>query len=90
MSDLEITLKLPENVIQRARALGIDVEGQADQFTAVLEKEIRLKEAGQRMRDLVAEIDALPDDIKPTPEEIDAEIRAYRAEKRARNRRQDP
>lgn len=85
MSDLEITLKMPEDVIQRARALGIDVEGRADQFTALLEKEIRLKEAGQRLRETLAEIDALPDEIKPTPEEIDTEIRAYRAEKRARN-----
>lgn len=85
MSDLEITLKLPEELIQRARALGIDVEDKTDQFIALLETEIRRKEAGQKMRDLVAQIDALPDDIKPTPEEIEAEIRVYRAEKKARS-----
>ncbi len=82
MSNLEITFRLPEALIERARALGIDVEAQTEPIIAALEKEIRRKETGQRMRALVAEIDALPDEIKPTPEEIEAEIKAYRAEKK--------
>lgn len=85
MSDVEITIKLPEKLVERAKAVGIEIEGQREQIAAILETLIRKLEAGQRLRETMATIDSLPDNIKPTPEEIDAEIRAYRAEKTANN-----
>jgi hypothetical protein len=85
VSDIEITIKLPEELVERAKAVGIQIEEQIEQIAAVLETQIRRREAGQRLRDTMAAIDALPDDIKPTPEEIEAEIRAYWAERTAKN-----
>lgn len=45
MSDVEITLKLPEDLIRRARAFGIEVEAL---FIAMLETQIRQKEAERK------------------------------------------
>jgi hypothetical protein len=82
MSDVEITIRLPEALVKRAKAAGVEIEAQ--QIIAVLEQEIRRAEAGRSVLTLMDKIDALPDNVKPTPEEIEAEIRAYRAEKAVR------
>jgi hypothetical protein len=89
VSDVEITIKLPEALVERAKAVGIQIEEQTEQIAAVLEAQIRKREAGQRLRETIAAIHALPDDIKATPEEIEADIRAYWAEKTAQDNHAD-
>jgi hypothetical protein len=81
MSDVQITISLPEELVERAQAVGILLEDQTSDIVSSLEAEIRKREAGKRLRNLMNQIDNLPDEIKPTPDEIEAEIRAYRAEK---------
>ncbi len=80
MSDVEITLRLPEALIERARAVGIRVEDQTPQIIERLEHEIEGRESAHSMSDVFARIDALPDDMKPTLEEIDAAVKQARAE----------
>jgi len=84
MSDVKITIELPEALVERARTVGMSIEDQTERIVELLEAEIRKKEAGQRLRDIMDQIDALPDEIKPTPDEIEAEINAYRAEQAAK------
>jgi hypothetical protein len=81
MSDVQITIRLPEELVERAQAVGILLKDQPDDIVSLLEDQVRKREAGKRLRDLMDQIDKLPDEIKPTPEEIEAEIRAYHAEK---------
>lgn len=83
MSDVEITIRLPEELVERAKAAGVEIEEQTEQIAALLEKQIRRSEAAQRLREIAAELQSLPPELKPTPEEIEAEIRAYWAEKSA-------
>lgn len=85
MSDLELVLKIPEELVKRARAAGIEIELEADYLLDALETQIRRQEAGKRLDAIIAKIDALPDEMKPTPEEIAAEIDAYWAEKESQS-----
>jgi len=81
MADIEITIRLPEELVERAKAAGLRIEDQLGSIAEAVEKEIRRREAGQRLLEIAEQLRALPDEMKPTPEEIDAEIKAYRAEK---------
>lgn len=81
MSDVAITVKLPSELIERAQRVGLNIEDQAYAITEAVEKEVRRREAGQRLEQIATELRSLPPELKPTPEEIDAEIRAYRSEK---------
>ena len=51
MSDVEVTIKLPEQLIERARAVGLTMEDQVETFADAVEKEIRRREAGKRLRE---------------------------------------
>lgn len=84
MSDVEITIRLPEELIKRARDIGLRVEDQSQVFADAMEKEIRRREAGRELRAIADDINTLPEDEIPTMEEINEEIRAYRREKRER------
>lgn len=84
MNVVEVTIKLPEDLIERAKATGIAIEDETEQFIALLETQIERRNAGKRLRDTMDQLWALAD--KPTPEEIDAEIRTYRQEKRDQQR----
>jgi hypothetical protein len=81
MSDVAITIKLPKELVERAEAAGVKIEEQSAQIAVAIEAEIKRREAGKRLFELMDKIDALPDELKPTPEEIDAEIKAVRAER---------
>jgi Txe/YoeB family toxin of Txe-Axe toxin-antitoxin module len=81
MSDIQIIIRLPEELVERAQAVGILLEDQTGDIVSLLEAQIQKREAGKRLRDLIDQIDKLPDEIKPTPEDIEAEIRAYHTEK---------
>jgi hypothetical protein len=70
MSEIEITLKLPSELVERARAVGVQLEAQ-----------IRRLEAARRLQEIAEQLQSLPPELKPTPEEIEGEIRDYRTEK---------
>src|SRR5258708_39360433 len=48
MREVEITIKLPEQLVERARAVGLTIEDQVETITDAVEKEIVRREAGQR------------------------------------------
>ena len=77
MSDVEITISLPEALVKRARAISMNFEDQAEAITAAVENEISCREAAKRLLEFATELDALPDEMKPTSEEIDAARRDY-------------
>lgn len=86
MSDVVITIKLPEALVERAKAAGIrldaQVEAQTEQLIATLEKEIKRAEAAKSLIGLMDKADSLADDLKPSPDEVEAEIRSVRAGRR--------
>ncbi len=45
MSDVEITIRLPEALVEEARAAGVQVDNLSPQFASVVEAEIKRKEA---------------------------------------------
>jgi len=77
MSDMSITITVPEDLVNRAKAVGVPLDTQSDQIIALLEAQIRKREAAQRLNEIAEQLQALPPDLKPTPEEIEAEIQAY-------------
>jgi hypothetical protein len=80
MSDIEITIRLPEMLLERARAVGLVIEDQVDTIAEAVEKEILRREAAKRLLEIAAKLDTLPDELKPSPEEIVAAVRQARAE----------
>lgn len=88
MSDVEITIRLPEALMQRARNVGLRVEDQLQIFADAVEKEIRRLEAGRELQAISREIGALPEEDAMTMDEINEEIRAYRREKREKRERE--
>ena len=81
MSDIAISIKLPEELVERARAAGIQIEEQTEEFIALVEKQIQRREAGERLIAFSNKLQALPDELKPTPEEIEEIVQAVRAER---------
>lgn len=81
MSDVEITIKLPEELVERARTEGVQIDNVTEDVIDLLEKRIERKAALRHLLDLADQIDRLPNELKPTPEEIEAEIHASRAER---------
>lgn len=76
MSDVEITLRLPELLAEQAQAEGVLTN---DTLAMLIEMELRRKASLRRLRETANQLQALQPPI--TPEEIDEEIRQYRAEK---------
>jgi hypothetical protein len=85
MGSLRVSIELPEELIERAKAVGFQIEDQTGQIVDLLEAQIRRMESGQRLRDVMNNIDSLPDSEKPSLEEIGDEIRVYRMEQSANN-----
>lgn len=44
MSDTEITIRLPEELVTRAQAIGIDIDSLTPQLVALVEQHIELKQ----------------------------------------------
>jgi antitoxin component of MazEF toxin-antitoxin module len=74
----QITLTIPDELAQQARHLGLLDN---DQLTALIEAEIERKrdKAAQELFAILEEIQSI--EPRMTQEEIDAEIKAYYAEK---------
>ena len=83
MDSVKVTYELPAELVERAKELGIDVENQTNWVIDLVEKQIRKAEAMREFTRIAEALSSLPDEMKPTPEEIQEEIRAYWAEKAA-------
>lgn len=82
MNSIKVTYELPADLVERAKTLGIDVEAEAEFIIEALRERILKERATQRFTEIADKLSSLPDELKPTPEEIAAEIRAYRQEQR--------
>lgn len=86
MTNVTVSLSLPGELVEEAESVGIDVENIAAELITVLEQRIARRKALAEFRALTAEIDALPDEMKPTEEEIIATVREVRRERAARKK----
>ena len=77
---ITVQLDLPDEVIEQARTLGLlDNKRMAEMLT----EELRRRRAGQELKKMLEEIRSAPGEPM-TMEEINAEIKAARAERRER------
>ena len=74
---MELTIDLPDELASKAQAAGLL---NSEAIEKLLREQLR-KQAGQELR---AMMDKLSDGTPMTPEEVQAEIEAYRAEQRAK------
>lgn len=75
-----IQLDLPEGLIQQARQMGLLDNKRVSELLA---DEVRRRKAGQELKRNLDEIRSVPGE-PPGMDEINAEIKAVRAERRAR------
>lgn len=80
MSDMEITIRLPEELVARAQEVGIDIDSLTSDMTVLLEQRIERKQA---WRNLLNMADQLEGSVRP--EELEAEFNAAKAERINRN-----
>jgi post-segregation antitoxin (ccd killing protein) len=81
MSEAQITISLPYELVKRARSVGIEIEDHTELFIELLEAEIKRRETGKWFLEIADQLQSLSSLSKPTQEEIEAEIRACWAEK---------
>ena len=80
MTTLELKLNLPDELAQRAQSAGLLTESAIQKL---LEEAVR-REAGRRLLDIAQRLHAA--DVPPlSDDEIVAEVKAVRAERRARD-----
>jgi SOS response regulatory protein OraA/RecX len=75
-----VELDLPEGVIQQARQMGLLDNGRVAELLA---DEVRRRNAGQELKQILDQVRSVPGEPLSI-EEIDSEIKAARAERRAR------
>ena len=80
---ITIELDLPEGLIEQARQMGL-LDNQ--RVAELLTDEVRRRNAGQELKKVLDEIRSAPGEPS-TLDEIGAEIKAVRAERRAREAR---
>jgi hypothetical protein len=85
MDTIEITLKIPNELVERAKQTGVLRE---ESLVQLIEAEVTRREAGQRLLEMMHTLQSVEPPL--TPEEIDAEIKAYRAEKATRRQNSQP
>ena len=79
MTTLELTLNLPDELASKAQAAGLL---NSEAIEKLLREQLR-KQAGQELRAMMDKLDA--EGTPPmTEDEVQAEIEAYRAERRAK------
>ena len=83
MDGVKVTFELPAELVERAKAVGIDVENRPDFLIDGLERAIQKYEAVKRLDEIRTKLDALPHEMQLTQDEIDSELRAYYREKAA-------
>jgi hypothetical protein len=80
MSDVAITIKLPESLVKQAKAVGLNIEAESDVWIAAVDREIERREAGKELREMAEKLRAMPDADKPTQEEIVQMVKQARKE----------
>ena len=80
MSDIDVTLRLPEDLVEQAQEAGILTDQQVAQL---LQAELERRQRVGRYFNTLDQLGAIEPAL--TQEEIDAEISAYRREKRSHN-----
>jgi hypothetical protein len=75
MSEIEITIRLPQELVEEARAAGIEIEDATPDIVALIEKRIERKEAWQNLIDMSRHLEG-----SLTQEEIEAELAAAKTE----------
>jgi len=78
-----VELELPEGLIRQARQMGLLDNRRVAELLA---KEVRRRSAGQELKKVLDEVRSVPGEPL-TMDEIGAEIKAVRAERRAREAR---
>jgi hypothetical protein len=76
-----IQLDLPPSVAAEAKARGLL---EPEKVARLIERELNLAEPQRAYREMVEKLRACPDDEPMTMDEIQAEVNAVRAERRAR------
>ncbi len=76
MSDLQIAIQLPEELVKRAKAAGLEISSITPDFIALLEERLKRRENWQK---LVHTAEKLQGSL--TPEEIEAELATAKAER---------
>lgn len=71
MSDVQIAIRVLEELVERAKAAGLEIESIMPDFIALLEQRLKRKEVWQN---LIATAEKLQGSL--TPEEIEAELAA--------------
>ena len=77
MDAVLVTVRLPADLVERAKLVGLQIEDENPQVVEAIEAQVRRLEAGGRMRQIMDQIQALSDDLKPSLEEIDDAVRGY-------------
>jgi hypothetical protein len=80
---ITIQLDLPEDLLRDARTYGLL---ESKRMTAILAEEVRRRRAGQELKEMLDQVRSAPGEPM-TMEEINAEIKAARAQRRAREAR---
>jgi hypothetical protein len=76
MSDIEVTLRLPEELVDRARTAGIAVETITPDLIDLLEQKIKRKRAWQRLSEMADQLQG-----SFSEQEIAAELAAAKTER---------
>ncbi len=76
MSDIQIAIQLPEELVERAKAAGLEITSVTPDFIALLEARLQRKEGWQN---LIKSAEKLQGSL--TPEEIEEELAAAKAER---------
>jgi hypothetical protein len=79
MSDIEIRLRLPEELVERAYAVGIAVEMLTPDLIDLLEQKIKRKQAWQRLSEMADQLQG-----SLSEQEIEGELASAKAERIAR------
>jgi hypothetical protein len=84
MNRVDVTLNLPEDLVEQARSAGLLTEDEVERW---LISELKRQRKLDRFFNTLDKLNAL--EPRLTPEEIDAEIEAYRQEKRQRKQSEE-
>jgi post-segregation antitoxin (ccd killing protein) len=76
MSNVQIAIQLPEELVERAKAAGLDIESITPDVITLLEARLKRRESWQNLINTAETLQgSLP------PEEIEAELAAAKAER---------
>jgi len=83
MVEARITVELPAELVKRAQAVGLSLDNVTSELIELVEKRVAKKEALQRLQEIMSELDQIPDEEKPSEEEIIELVREVRREQAA-------